>query len=543
MKVIEDIQFADALNKYAEAFILKRRKSKSEKQLTDSKHLYVIYARKSTEDDKRQVQSIEDQIDHCRKFAKQNGLEVVEVLREEKSAKIAGRRLQFQQMLSVIKEGKFYNSILTWHPDRLARNMKESGEILDLLDKDIIVDLKFPSYSFNNDAAGKMTLSILFAMAKEFSDKLSDDTKRGIEKKVREGKYCGSVKRGYYGSPKTSYYRPDESFELYKQAWQDYKSCKTQKQILEDLKEKGENITGNMLSNFFMDPFYSGVYCYGDQIVNIKSVDPDFKAMVSPKDFMMVQKMNRENPRGWKISEEFRPFNELLICSDCGRLMTAGVSKGKSDRYLSITCGNGKCKEKRRNNGITPIGNTVRGKAILDFSIDFIQNKLHTDQKTYQKAKEEYFNARNYILKENKGEISSLRSKKTKLEKDIEKISKRLVDESNRDVAKKLSNDCSILLNQIRVLERDIQNYEIQNKEYELTMETEFPEYKEFVNFFGNAVTVLKTTDNAYLIDQLIKLVFVNIIVGDKKVLSYELREPFKSYESLKFLHGVDNGT
>jgi len=88
-------------------------------------------------------------------------------------------------MLDTIKKGDFYNSILSWHPDRLSRNMKESGEILDMLDNDLIVDLKFSSYTFNNDTAGKMTLSILFAMAKEFSDKLSDDIKRGIEKQLK----------------------------------------------------------------------------------------------------------------------------------------------------------------------------------------------------------------------------------------------------------------------------------------------------------------------------------------------------------------------
>jgi site-specific DNA recombinase len=163
---LQAIQYKEALLKYAESFNLKKNKTKSEQQLSNRKDLYVIYARKSTEDDQRQVQSVEDQIDHCRKYAEQNGLEVVAVVREEKSAKIAGKRLKFQEMLDTITSGTFYNSILAWHPDRLSRNMKESGEILDMLDNDVISDLKFSSYTFNNDTAGKMTLSILFAMAK-----------------------------------------------------------------------------------------------------------------------------------------------------------------------------------------------------------------------------------------------------------------------------------------------------------------------------------------------------------------------------------------
>lgn len=113
---LRDIQYKEALLKYAESFNLKKNKTKSEQQLTNRKDLYVIYARKSTEDDQRQVQSVEDQIDHCRKYAEQNGLEIVAVVREEKSAKIAGKRLKFQEMLDTIASGTFYNSILAWHP-------------------------------------------------------------------------------------------------------------------------------------------------------------------------------------------------------------------------------------------------------------------------------------------------------------------------------------------------------------------------------------------------------------------------------------------
>jgi site-specific DNA recombinase len=183
----------DSILKYSEEYLLKKRKTKDERALLDGEEpRYVIYARKSTEDEKRQVQSISDQLDLCKKFAKEHGLNVVDVRWEEKSAMLAGKREVFTDILDTIAKGVMYDSIIAWHPDRLSRNMKESGEILDLLDNEKIKDLKFVSYTFVNDAAGKMSLSILFAMAKEFSDKLSVDTKRGIRRKIQEGKYCGS---------------------------------------------------------------------------------------------------------------------------------------------------------------------------------------------------------------------------------------------------------------------------------------------------------------------------------------------------------------
>lgn len=72
--------------------------------------------------------------------------------------------------------------------------------------------------------------------------------------------------------------------------------------------------------------------------------------------------------------------------------------------------------------------------------------------------------------------------------------------------------------------------------------EMDFPDYDAFLNFFKNIVNTIQNTTDVYLIDQLVKLVFLNITVEDKKVLKYTLNEPFKTYKTLKFLSGVDDG-
>ena len=540
---LQYIQQKNALKKYAKAYVRKKRKSKSEKELLDTKKIYVIYARKSTEDSERQVQSIEDQIEHCKKYAKRNNLEVIDIIREEKSAKTAGRRLEFQRMLQVLKSGNEYNSILSWHPDRLARNMKESGEILDMLDNDIILDLQFPSYTFNNDTAGKMTLSILFAMAKEFSDKLSDDTKRGIQKTILEGKYCGSNKRGYRKA-RNGYYREDKNtYDIYKKAWDDYINGKPQQKILTWLKEQGEEISKNSLSNMFQDPFYAGFYCYGDFVVDMSSADHLFKPLVAPSAFLKLQKISRSNLTGWRNTSEFRPFNDFVLCQDCGHYMTSGVSAGNKDRYLSVTCGNSKCKERRREKGIKPLSNTIRGKIILDFITNFLENELKIDKNTYIKAKKKYFESTNTLIEENNKERKRLKIKLSKLRKEEEKVNRRLLDTKDKEVVNKLSNDFKVILSQIRKLDEDIRKIEVQNSEYEMNMGLDFPDFDSFLNLFENAVTVIRSTNDVHLIDQLVKLVFLNITVADKKVLKYELNEPFKTYKSLEILSGVDDGT
>ena len=73
---------------------------------------YVLYARKSTEDENRQVRSIDDQIKDCLKVAKDLGLHIVgEPIKETKSAKKPGQRPLFSQMLKDI-EAKKYDAIL-----------------------------------------------------------------------------------------------------------------------------------------------------------------------------------------------------------------------------------------------------------------------------------------------------------------------------------------------------------------------------------------------------------------------------------------------
>ena len=81
---------------------------------------YVIYARKSTEEDDRQVLSIEAQLHELSEFAAKEKLEIVASFCEAKTAKEPGR-MKFAEMLELIEKGKA-DGILSWHPDRLARN-------------------------------------------------------------------------------------------------------------------------------------------------------------------------------------------------------------------------------------------------------------------------------------------------------------------------------------------------------------------------------------------------------------------------------------
>src|SRR3989338_8233446 len=63
---------------------------------------YFLYARKSSEDDDKQVMSIEAQLFELREFARKENLEILEEFQESKSAKKPGRE-KFSEMLSRIE--------------------------------------------------------------------------------------------------------------------------------------------------------------------------------------------------------------------------------------------------------------------------------------------------------------------------------------------------------------------------------------------------------------------------------------------------------
>lgn len=134
---------------------------------------YILYARKYTDDEERQVLSIEAQLAELREFARQNNLEIVEELIEAKTAKEPGRPI-FNLMLEKIVNAEA-DGIVSWNPDRLARNAVDGGQIINLIDKGKLHSLKFPTYWFEPSSQGLFMLQIAFGQAKYYIDNLSSN--------------------------------------------------------------------------------------------------------------------------------------------------------------------------------------------------------------------------------------------------------------------------------------------------------------------------------------------------------------------------------
>lgn len=145
---------------------------------------YFLYARKSSESEDKQVASISSQIDELKKLASEQGLKIIGVLTEEKSAKAPGR-LVFNQMLQDIHEKKA-DGILCWKLDRLARNPVDGGNITWMLQQGVLHHIQtFQRGYFPTDNV--IMMSVEFGMANQFILDLSVNTKRGQRNKAQNG--------------------------------------------------------------------------------------------------------------------------------------------------------------------------------------------------------------------------------------------------------------------------------------------------------------------------------------------------------------------
>ena len=399
---------------------------------------YVLYVRKSSEDDKAQVKSLEDQIADCLSYAKIKGLVVVDTIQESASAKKSKNRPLFTQMLKDISKKK-YDGILAWHPDRLSRNSLESGMIVDMIDNDIIKDLKFPTLEFTNNASGKLLLNIMFAMSKQYSEHLSENVRRGVKTNLELGKSAGIRKWGYVRNSDTGLYEPDENFDYIRHCWDILLDGGTQSDALKYLKlhdvhamtkkternkiQRRIELSKSTMSRIFSDPFYYGVLIQNGTPVDLRLVTPNFVPMITQEEYALVQDKNYTKARrvhplleNNKTDEEqvFIPLKKFIKCKECGKFMYAGRSKSsnKQKYYLYYHCGNKECNHSR---------GRVRGSEIFDQIVSVLDQMKYSkaDYDKYVKDSEEYINKKLNDLKTEQLRLNAVKSNKLKVIREL----------------------------------------------------------------------------------------------------------------------------
>ncbi len=287
---------------------------------------FFLYARKSTDVEDKQILSIEAQLAELREYIRREGISVIEELIEKQSAKIPGRPI-FNSMIERVEKGEA-DGIVSWNPDRLARNSIDGGRIIYLIDIGKIRSLKFPTHWFEPTPQGKFMLNMAFGQSKYFVDSLAENTKRGLRQKVRRGEMPGIAPIGYLNNPRTKKIVIDKKkAPIIKEAFEMFaKGIYRVKDISDFLAKKGiiapsgkpykqDRVSYLILKN----PFHYGHFRFKGEIFE-GIHDP----IISKKLFDEVQNvMNKRQP--WRNAKESRipkPFLGLFRCGECGMMFT-----------------------------------------------------------------------------------------------------------------------------------------------------------------------------------------------------------------------------
>gem|GEM_PF-213373 len=318
-------------------------------ETTQTKTKCVLYARKSTEEDDKQVMSIDAQLFELKEYARRERIEIVKVFTEAKSAKKPGRD-QFAKMIEYIESSNEPLGILAWHPDRLARNSVDGGKIIYLIDINRIASLRFPQFWFEPTPQGKFMLQVAFGQSKYFSDNLVENVKRGIRQKIRRGEWLTLAPLGYVNNLKTRNIEPDKvKSRVIKRAFEEYATgtytLKSLADFLADhgvVQKKGTPLAKVSVVKMLTNRAYLGFIKHRGEWHN-----GNFEPILSPTLFEAVQKVlaSRKKPRKSKVALPFA-FTGFAKCGECGCAITAQYATNRfGTRYTYYRCTkkNGKC--------------------------------------------------------------------------------------------------------------------------------------------------------------------------------------------------------
>ena len=313
-----------------------------------AKPKYFLYARKSTEDDDKQVMSIEAQLFELREYARRENLEILEEFQESKSAKSPGRDIFGKLMMRV--ESMQGVGILAWHPDRLARNSIDGGRIIYAVDTARIISMRFPTFWFEPTPQGLFMLQVAFGQSKYYSDNLKQNVERGFRQKLRRGEWLTRAPFGYVNNPRTRNIEPDTvKSRVVARAFEEYATgAHTLVSLAQFLAEHGVcTQAGTPLGKASVARLLSNRAYLGFTKHHGEFFPGSFAPILSTTLFEAVQKKlhERARPRHSRVRHDF-PFTGLFRCGECASMITAQWATGRHGgryRYYRCTKKNGTC--------------------------------------------------------------------------------------------------------------------------------------------------------------------------------------------------------
>ncbi len=471
----------------------------------------IIYARKSTEDSWSQVASIQDQLDFCNRLLKEKWFELVQLIKEEKSAKTPWREW-FAEMVELLKKWKAEN-IITWKMDRLARNPLEWWIIQQLL-----IDWKIKSiYTFEQEFKSSDNIlisSLLFWMSSQFSRNLSMDVIRWMKSRFNKWKTLYKAPFGYNNVITKDWEKVVEQDEikskyvleifLRRQKWE------TLQQIADFMNTTWlKTDSGKIFRNQTIQAILRQTYYYWEVKYNWDVNVWLHKPIISKK---LYDEVNKDNKSYLKVSQEF--FFKWFIRWMDWRIFT--YTEKKWYKYYHEQ--------------------NIKWRKNIFINEDVIFKEVWKIIENYKLSEELKTEFRNFIISENESIISENKKETKFLEAEIWKIKSTIWTATNKLMEWVISDDEFKVFRKTKYDELIIMKNKLEALEqYENNIIDTIEKFMELFFFLWN--TYKKGSEKVRA--EIIKNIFMELKIDNKKQLHLKENELFKFIRELNSVNGI----
>ncbi len=307
----------------------------------------ILYVRVSTDEQASKGYSLRDQEQKLVNYCNLNNLNILEIYREDYSAKTFKRPV-FNKLLDFCKKNKKdIHQLIFIKWDRFSRNTSESYQMIEIFDRLSIqvnaieqpLDLTIPEQG--------LMLAVYLSIPQVENHRRSLNIISGMRRAFKEGRYVGSAPRGYDNgrdASKKPILIPNNDAKFVQEAFELIGSgLYNQAEVLKKLRAKGFMIGKTSFSNLIKNPIY-----YGGVFIKAYKEEKEFiadgihepiitKALFLKAQSILNNRRKKHHVIHKKLNETY-PLKGFLLCPECNSQLTGSTSKGRSKHYSYYHC-------------------------------------------------------------------------------------------------------------------------------------------------------------------------------------------------------------
>ncbi|MDP2855543.1 MAG: recombinase family protein [bacterium] len=294
----------------------------------------IIYCRVSTEEQANKGISIDAQERTCSKLAREQGYQILDIIKDEGQSGGTLKRPGMQRILKLVEENQ-PDAIFALHSDRFSRNVKDHIYLKELFQTKKIKTVFAIGLNFDDSAMGQTMDTMTAAMNQMIRLIVSEKTKSALDEKAKEGWFPGIAPIGYINVDNPNFrngelskriIKPDpERAPFIKLAFKLFSTGNYNAYELDDLMYKkglrtkrGNKIVRSKFYEMLKNPVYAGELHWGD--INLKKAkhEPLIDRILFEKVQSVLDGHNRHACRRRK--HQFL-LNGFAFCFNCGKRM------------------------------------------------------------------------------------------------------------------------------------------------------------------------------------------------------------------------------